>query len=57
MDGETIGVSDEKKTKLIYVRVSDAMKKKIEEKAGSEKKRPAKFVRDAIEEKLDKENP
>ena len=57
MDGETIGVSDEKKTKLIYIRVSDAMKKKIEEKAGSEKKRPAKFVRDTIEEKLDKENP
>ena len=48
---------DEKKTKLIYIRVSDAMKKKIVEKAGSEKKRPAKFVRDAIEEKLDKENP
>ena len=57
MDGETIGVSDEKKTKLIYIRVSDAMKKKIVEKAGSEKKRTAKLVRDAIEEKLDKENP
>lgn len=48
-------MSEEKKTKLIYIRVSDEMKKKIETMAKNEKKKPAKYVRDAIEEKLDNE--
>ena len=56
MDGEVGSVSDEKKTKVIIIRVSDTLKKKIQTTAEKHKKDSAKFVRDAVEEKIDKEN-
>ena len=56
MDGEVGSVSDDKKTKIIIIRVSDTLKKKIQITAEKHKKDSAKFVRDAVEEKIDKEN-
>jgi predicted DNA-binding protein len=47
-------VSDDKKTKIIKIRVSDTFKKKIESSAEKKKQDTAKFVRYAIEEKLEK---
>ena len=49
-------MSDEKKTKVIIIRVSDTLKKKIQTTAEKHKKDSAKFVRDVVEEKIDKEN-
>jgi predicted transcriptional regulator len=48
-------VSEEKKTKVILIRVSDTFKKKVDATAKKNKTDAAKLVRDAIEEKLDKE--
>jgi predicted DNA-binding protein len=47
-------VSFEKKTKRLEIRISDALKEKLEKAAKRENTKEAKVVRDAIEEKLDK---
>ena len=51
MDGETIGVSDEKKTKRLIIRVSDTLKKKIQTTAEKHKKDSAKISAQCVRRK------